>query len=246
MNSLPHVDETDLSWPIGWVLEQRARTVVAAMKRRHFQAQYVPDRATALKVILDLIPEGATVFRTDSTTLDQMGFIPALRGRGTNAVLYPQEKDGKGNNIHGDYDINKDLYFRLQREVFTADVYVTGANAVTLDGKIVSTDGGGNRVAPMIFGPRKVILAIGVNKICRDLDAAMERIRQFCAPVNVKRHLDMHNRPWYGELPCATTGVCSDCDSPRRICNYTGIVENVLPRQADRINVVLIGETLGI
>ncbi len=246
MNAAFAVDETDLSMPINWVKEQRARTAIAAMQRRHFRAQYVPDRASALAAVLALIPEGQTVFRTDSTTLDQIGFIPALRARGTNTVLYPQEKDGQGNNIHGDYDENKELYFRLQREVFTADVYVTGANAVTLDGRIVSTDGGGNRVAPMIFGPRKVILAIGVNKIVKDLDAALARIHEFCAPVNVKRHLDMHNRPWYGGLPCAATGVCSDCDHPRRICNYTGILEGALPRVADRINVVLIGEELGI
>lgn len=240
------VDETDLSHPIGWVFEQRARVAIAAMERRHFRAQYAPTRAAALQAILDLIPDAASVFRTDSVTLDQLGFIPALRARGSNEVLYPQEKDGQGNNIHGDYDENKELYFKLQRAVFSADVYVTGANAITLGGQIMSTDGGGNRVAPMIFGPRKVILVAGVNKLVDDLDAAFRRIRQFCAPVNVKRHLDMHNRPWYGGLPCAETGVCSDCDHPRRICNYTAILENALPRVADRINVILIGDHLGI
>ncbi len=160
--------------------------------------------------------------------------------------MYPQEKDGQGNNLHGHYDDNPELYFKLQRQVFTADVYVTGANAVTMDGKIVSTDGGGNRVAPMIFGPRKVILAVGVNKIVDDLPAALRRIKEYCAPINVKRHLDMHNRPWYGGIPCATTGVCTECDHPRRICNYTAILENNLPRVADRIHVVFIGDELGI
>lgn len=240
------IDERDLSMPMGWVAEQRANIAVEAMKRRHFRAQYVPDRATALRTIMDMIPDGKTVFRTDSATLDQMGFVETLRARGTNTLLYPQEKDGQGNNIHGHYDDHPELYFKLQREVFTADIYVTGANAVTLDGKIISTDGGGNRIAPMIFGPRKVILAIGVNKLVDDQDAAIKRIRDFCAPVNVKRHHVMHNRPWYGELPCAQTGICTDCDHPRRICNYTAILENSLPRVADRINVILIGETLGI
>ena len=246
MPDTTHVDETDMSAPIGWVAEQRAKVVIEAMKRRHFQAQYVPDKETALSTIMDMIPDGKTVFRTDSVTLDQMGFTEAIRARGTNHFMYPQEKDGQGNNIHGHYDTNEEVYFKLQREVFTSDIYVAGANAVTLDGKIMSTDGGGNRVAPMIFGPRKVILAIGVNKICRDQDEAWRRIRDFCAPVNVKRHLDMHNRPWYGDIPCAKTGICTDCDHPRRICNYTGIVENALPRVADRINVILIGDVLGI
>ena len=246
MNEMTHVDETDLSMPMGWVAEQRAKIAVEAMHRRHFRAQYVPNREAALAAILEMIPDGKTVFRTDSATLDQMGFTEAIRARGTNHFMYPQEKDGQGNNIHGHYDDHQELYFKLQREVFTADVYVTGANSVTMDGKIISTDGGGNRVAPMIFGPRKVILAIGVNKLVDDQEAAIRRIRDFCAPVNVKRHHIMHNRPWYGDLPCAKTGICTDCDHPRRICNYTGILENALPRVADRINVILIGESLGI
>jgi hypothetical protein len=243
---LAAIDEKNISRPINWVKEQRANVVVAAMKRRHFQAQYVPDCSSALAAVPAQVPKGVSVFRGDSVTLDQLDVIPALRARAQNMIMYPQEKDGQGNNIHGDYEKNKDLYARLQREVFSADVYLTGANAVTMDGRIVSTDGAGNRVAPTIFGPAKVVIMVGVNKIVKDLDAAFDRIHEFCAPVNVKRHLDVHNRPWYGELPCASTGVCSDCDHPRRICNYTGILEGALPRFADRINVILVGEELGL
>lgn len=246
MSERATVNECDLSMPINWVAERRAKIAIEAMHRRHFRAQFVPDRTHALAAIMAQIPDGKTVFRTDSVTLDQIGLVEALRARGSNTLLYPQEKDGQGNNIHGDYDTNKELYFKLQREVFTSDIYITGANAITMDGIIMSTDGGGNRVAPMIFGPRKVILVVGVNKIVDDRDAAFKRIRDFCAPVNVKRHLDMHNRPWYGDLPCASTGICTDCDHPRRICNYTAILESSLPRVADRINVVIVGEALGI
>ena len=247
MPSVPEqVDETNLSSQISWVKEQRALRVVNALERRHFQAQYVGSSEAALQAIVDLIPEGASVFRSDSVTLDQLRLIPVLRARGKNRVIYPQEKDGRGNNVNGDYEKNKETYARLQRGVFNADIYVTGANAVTLDGKIVSTDGAGNRVAPMIFGPAKVIVVVGVNKIVKDLEAAFDRIRAWSAPVNVKRHLELHNRPWYGELPCAATGTCSDCDHPRRICNYTGILEGALPRMSERINVILVGEELGI
>lgn len=247
MSAVPStIDERNITRPIQWVKEQRARTVVASLQRRHFQAQYVPDRAAAFEAVMALVPEEVSVFRADSVTLDQLEIIPALRARGRNRVMYPQEKDGSGNNIHGDYEKNKEAYWRLQREVFTADVYLTGANAITLDGKIVSTDGAGNRVAAMMFGPNKVVIVMGINKIVKDLDAAFDRIHEFCAPVNVKRHQDMHNRPWYGELPCASTGLCTDCDHPRRICNYTGILEGALPRMSQRINVVLVGEDLGM
>lgn len=240
------VDERDISQPVNWVKEQRARAAVAAFRRRHFQAQYVARRDEALQAILALVPDGATVFRADSVTLDQLNVVPALRARGKNRVMWPQEKDGSGANIHGDYEVNSKLYALLQREVFSADVYLTGANAVTMDGKIVSTDGSGNRVAPMIFGPDKVVVVVGVNKVVKNLQAAFERIREFCAPVNVRRHLDMHHRSWYGELPCASSGICTDCDHPRRICNYTAILEGALPRFSERINVIVIGEELGL
>lgn len=243
---LAHVDETDLSHPINWVKVQRAQAVLSAMRKRNMQGQYVPDRSAALQAILELVPDGAGVFRTDSVTLDQLGLISALRARGRNKVMYPQEKDGHGNNVHGDYELNRELYARLQREVFRADVYICGANAVTMDGQIVSTDGGGNRVAPLLFGPSRVVVVVGINKIVKNKTAAFDRIREFAAPVNVKRHHVMHNRPWYGELPCAQTGVCTDCDHPRRICNYSGVMEGSHPDRADRVHVILVGEEMGV
>ena len=246
MNDTATVDERDISSPVNWVMVQRAKIAIEAFKRHHINAQYVPNGAAALATILDMIPDEASVFRADSVTLDQIGFIPALRARNTNKIMWPQEKDGHGNSLYGDYEANKALYAKMQRESFSADIYVTGANAITMDGKIVSTDGGGNRVAPMIFGPDKVIVLVGINKVVKDRDAAFARIRDFCAPVNVKRHFDMHNRPWYGEIPCATTGICTDCDHPRRICNFTGIIESQLPRFKDRINVIVVGEELGL
>lgn len=246
MTAGPAIDERDISRPINWLLERRALATVEALKRKHINAQYVAGRKEALAALLAHIPEGAKVSRADSVTLDQIGIIAALRERGKNEIVWPQEKDGNGNMLHGPYEANPELYIKLQRDVFAVDVYMTGANAITMDGKIVSTDGGGNRIAPTIFGPAKVVYAIGVNKLVKNLDAALERIREFAAPVNVKRHQEMHHRTWYGELPCATTGVCTDCDHPRRICNYTAIIEGSGGRFKGRINVVLVGEELGM
>jgi hypothetical protein len=246
MNTTEHVDERDLSNPVNWVMEQRAKIAVDAFNRRYINAKFVRSRADALAAILTHVPEGAQVFRADSVTLDQLEIIPTLRARNKNKIMWPQEKDSNGINLLGDYEVNKDVYFRLQREVFSADVYLTGANAITMDGKIISTDGGGNRVAPMMFGPKKVVVVVGVNKVVKDRDAAFARIRDFCAPVNVKRHLDMHKRSHYAELPCASTGICTDCDSPRRICNYTAVIESSLARMKDRINVIIVGEDMGM
>ncbi|MFH0738183.1 MAG: LUD domain-containing protein [Candidatus Micrarchaeota archaeon] len=119
-------------------------------------------------------------------------------------------------------------------------------NAITLDGKIVSTDGLGNRVAPVIFGPEKVILVIGANKIVKDVDQALQRIREIAAPINAKRHALKHHRPEFDNLPCARTGICVDCNHDWRICHYTVIIEGSMVREEGRINVVLVGEELGI
>ena len=132
---------------------------------------------------------------------------------------------------------------QLKRRALTSDIFVTGTNAVTLDGRIVNVDGHGNRVAAMLFGPSKVIIVVGTNKIVHDLDEALKRIRDKAAVLNAKRHQDFDPAP-----PCATTGVCSDCSSPWRICNKTVIID----RQYDNnrykpvITVVVVGEELGI
>ena len=107
---------------------------------------------------------------------------------------------------------------------------IASANAITLDGKLVNLDGMGHRVASMIFGSEKVILAVGMNKVAPDLETAMARVRHYAAPVNAIR-LGL-------KTPCVEKGLCTDCRSPQRICNMWSIIEG-------RIHVKLIGENLG-
>jgi hypothetical protein len=245
-NTGTKVDERDVSGQIRWLDRQRANVVITAMKRRHFNALYAATGEEARAAVLSLIPEGVSVFRADSVTLDQIEIMPALRRRNQNKIMWPQEKDGSGRTLIGDFTNNYEVLANAQRQAFFADVYLTGTNAVTLDGKLVSTDGGGNRVSAMIYGPKKVIVVAGVNKIVKDWDAALARIHDYCAPVNQKRHVEMHHRPWYATLPCVMDGACVDCDHERRVCNYTVMIEGSLPYYKDRINVILVGEDLGI
>ena len=125
-------------------------------------------------------------------------------------------------------------------KAMSTDFFLSGLNAVTLDGKIVNTDGGGNRVSGFILGPKKVIAVTGINKIVPNLEAALERIKSTAAPINAHRHYIKHGME---APPCAVTGVCVDCRHPRRICNYTLIVEY---QTRPRIEVVIVGEELGI
>jgi hypothetical protein len=115
-------------------------------------------------------------------------------------------------------------------------VFLASSNAVTEDGKLYNIDGTGNRVAAMTFGPKKVILVCGINKIVKDIDDAHRRAKERAAPMNARR--------LNTKTPCAETGECADCSSPQRICNvYTALVKK--PSRTD-ITVLLVGEPLGL
>jgi hypothetical protein len=235
------IDETNITEERQWFCEHQASVVIKNLQRRNINAQYVPDRQKALAVILDMVPPGLVVARGDSLTCDQVGVIQEIRKRGQNAILDPFERDNEGYFVPPPAE-----RLKLQKEVFLADIFITGTNAVTLDGKLVNIDGRGNRVAAMIFGPEKVIVAVGCNKIVKDQDEAITRIRQYAAPINVRRHVMKHHSDELADLPCALTGGCLDCNHDFRICRYTVIIAGTMLPQKGRINVVLIGEDLGL
>ena len=190
---------------------------------------------------MEMIPEGVVVARGDSISVDQVGVFPELRKRNRNKIIDPFERDSDGLLLAEGEERR-----RLQRETFFSDIFLTGTNAVTLDGKLVNVDGLGNRVSAMIFGPEKVIVVAGVNKIVKDVDEALKRVHNICAPMNAKRHFLKHHRTDFGDLPCVRTGRCVDCNHDWRICRYTVIIEGTMIREKGRITVVLVGEDLGI
>lgn len=181
--------------------------------------------------MLSMIPDGSVVGFGDSITVQQIGLLDAIEN-GNYTSLNPW-KPGT----------SPEESIRLRKQALTSDVFVTGTNAVTLDGKIVNTDGLGNRVAAMLFGPDKVIPVVGVNEIVADLQQALDRIKTTAAPLNCERHKDFDPTP-----PCGLTGTCSDCAAPWGIRNKTVIIE----RQYDNakykpvITVVIVGEELGL
>jgi hypothetical protein len=235
------LDENDVSEERKWLYQAHATVAVANLQRRNVTAQYVSSRQEALSTVLEMIPAGVTVVCGDSLSLDQVGVIPELRKRNQNNILNPMERDADGSFL-----VTGQQRQRMQREAFSSDVFLTGTNAVTLDGKLVNTDFLGNRVAPMIFGPDKVIVVVGANKIVKDVDEAIERIHQVAAPMNAKRHYLKHHNEAFGNLPCAKTGFCVDCNHDSRICRFTVIIEGSMGARKERINVVLVGEELGL
>lgn len=208
---------------IQWHNDTFGEKVVKALEKNNFKAYYVSDRAAATEKVFSLIPDGATVGVGGSWTLKELGIPEQL------------EKDGHTVYDHNKAGLTMEESMALRRKELLCDVFISGTNAVTLDGQLVNTDGSGNRVAAMSFGPKKVVVVIGVNKIVPDLDAAMERIELYAAPINNKR-LDRPN-------PCTITGMCMDCQGATRICNMTSILHKKPP--AIDFHVVVVGEDLG-
>jgi hypothetical protein len=212
-------------------VKEEIQDLIERLDENNIPAFYVNTGGEAFRKVMSMIPEGSVVGFGDSLTLRQIGVVDALT-KGNYTFLNPWKP---GTSVEENV--------RLKKQALTSDVFVTGTNALTLDGKIVNVDGHGNRVAAMLFGPAKVIIVIGINKIVENLEQALEKIKNKTAPLNVKRHPGFDPMP-----PCGITGVCSDCSSPWRICNKTVIIE----RQYDNnkykpiVSVVIVGEELGI
>lgn len=212
-------------------MKQEIQELIRTLGQNNIPAFYVRNRREAFEKVMSMIPEGSVVGLGDSLTLKQIGVVDALT-QGHYTFLNPW-KPG----------ISVEENIELKRRALTSDVFVTGTNALTLDGKIVNVDGHGNRVAAMLFGPKKVVIVAGINKIVKNLDEALKRIRDKAAPENVRRHPEFDPVP-----PCGITGLCSDCASPWRICNKTVIIERQYDNKKYKpiITVVVIGEELGI
>ncbi|UCG44282.1 MAG: lactate utilization protein [candidate division WOR-3 bacterium] len=212
-------------------MKQEIRRLIERLGENNIPASYSESGDEARDLVMSMIPEGSTVGFGDSVTLRQIGVVDAL-DKGNYVFLNPWRPG-----------ISFEENVRLKKRALTSDVFVTGTNAVTLDGKIVNVDGLGNRVAAMLFGPDRVIIVVGVNKVVADVEAALDRIRKTAAPLNVRRHPEFEPEP-----PCGPTGVCTDCSAPWRICNKTVIIERQFSNSRYRpvITVVIVGEELGV
>jgi len=206
-----------------WYYQVKVKSAMAALKRRNAAPVFVPDGATALKTILDMIPSGATVGLGGSLTVTQIGLLDALRSG--EYTLYDQYAKG----------LTPEKSMQMRRKGLLADFFITGSNAITMDGRLVNLDGAGNRVAALTFGPQRVIVVVGRNKIVGDLDEALNRVWNKAAPLNARR--------LRRKVPCATSGQCEDCSSSERICNHLLITERQMAK--GRLTVVIVDEDLG-
>lgn len=217
--------DKDLSAEIKHFYKVRAEVVVENLKKKYMDGHYVDTVEEALELLLSLIPPGAKLGRGDSVTLNQMGVFEALEARGQNEFINPVRTNAQG------YNPPREERRLMQRQTLLSDVYLCSTNAITLEGTIVSCDGSGNRVAAMMFGPKKVIIVAGCNKICADVDDALRRIRDWAGPVNALRHSLKHSK---------------DEGLGWGVLRYTAIIDGNQPVEQGKICVILVGQQMGL
>ncbi len=206
-----------------WWVEERAKSVIQRLKEHDFEAIYLKTRQDASEEILKHVSSNMKIGVGGSVTIRELGILERLKEKG-NIIL-----------DHWVPGLKRDESIELRRSQMTSDLFLSSANAVTLKGEIVNIDGIGNRINSISFGPKKVILVAGYNKIVGNLDEAIQRIKNVAAPLNARR-LNI-------DVPCAKTGRCVDCNSPNRICRVMVILER-RPSLTDML-IILVGEELG-
>ena len=203
--------------------EKRGNILVKNLQSRHFDAYYCENREEALKKALELIPEGASVGWGGALSAEQIGLIDAVR----QGNFRPIDRSLAGSQEERE---------QMMRDCLFSDVFLTGANGLSLDGQMVNIDGTGNRVAAIIYGPKTVLVVAGMNKVEDTLENAIRRARTVAAPMN--------NQRFSNDNPCSVTGTCGNCKNLTCICNQIVITRHCRP--AGRIKFILVGEELGL
>jgi len=205
--------------------------LIRSLRQRGFEPHLVEDRSAARGVILKLVPQSARVCIGDSSSVRQLRVIEALKERGTTVINpFDPEIQIKDEETFFNY------LFLPSIEASTGDVFLTGTNAITEDGRLLNVDGAGNRVAGMFWGHPLSIVVVGKNKIVKDLNEAFERVRNVIAPEHIRRR--------GGTPPCTKTGRCQDCKGSKRVCAITTIIEH--KPLLTHMHVVVVEEDLGL
>ena len=211
-----------MATPMQQYFRKRGEILVKNLKARHFDAWYCDTKEEALEKALELIPEGSSVGWGGALSAQQIGLMTALN-------------EGNYNAIDRDRCTTPEERVQAMKDCMFADFFLTGANALSLDGQMVNIDGAGNRASAIIFGPKNILVIAGMNKVTDDLESAIQRARTVAAPMNKQR--------FEPNTPCSVNGACADCKAEGCICNHIVVTRHCRP--AGRIKFILVGETLG-
>lgn len=208
---------------IKWLNEEKILRTISSLEKNNMNGYIVSTKDELINKIISLTNEGDKVSCGGSMSLSETGVIEHLKSGRYNFL----DRDKERLSVE---EINK-----LYRECFFVDTYFSSSNAITEDGELYNVDGNGNRVAALLFGPKKVIIVAGVNKIVKNLDQAIKRNREVSAPANAKR-LNKNT-------PCTKVGYCMDCKSPEKICREYTVIKS--QRDKNRIHVIFLNDNIG-
>jgi len=203
--------------------------IMAALEKRNIRGHYCDTPEEIPAVLEELVPEGAVVGLGGTVTLGETGALDALRERAGRGGIRLHDRYGDG--------LTPDDINAMRRLSLNSDVFISSTNAITRDGVIVNADGIGNRVAAQLYGPARVILIVGANKIVRDLEEAITRIRNVATPMNALR---------FGvDTPCGKTGFCPDnrCPPSKRLDKKYTIIE--AEHDPGRFHVIFVNGSFG-
>jgi L-lactate utilization protein LutB len=215
--------------PIDFYWKKRIEKCKEAFENNNFEV-YTADSINKVKklIVYEIFPKiqvksvswGDSISMVSSEIIDEVETLPNIR-------LIKTFEEG----------VKREEIIERRRQALLVDVFLTGSNAITECGKLVNLDMIGNRVAGITFGPKNVIIVVGRNKIVKGVEEAIERVKNFAAPLNAIRHPGL-------KTPCVKTSYCMDCKSPDRICNTWAITEKSYPK--GRIKVIIVNEDLGL
>ena len=202
----------------------RAQTIIKGLEKRNMEGVFCETKEDALAKALSYIEEGSSVTWGGSMSISEIGLIDAVKN---------------GNYEIIDRSVAKN--YDEQREIFSkavlADYYLMSSNAITLDGELINIDGTGNRVACLTYGPKNVIMIVGMNKVVNDVEDGIKRVRNFASPPNTLR-LGL-------KTPCSMTGRCGDCYGDTCICSQIVVTRRQSAAMRGLIKIILVGESLG-
>lgn len=210
--------------PKDWYVDKLLERTTKALSSNYFDAHSFSNRESMISAVLQRITPGSKIGIGGSLSVRSIGLLERLAGIDVEVL------------DHWKQGLTKEEIDSIRLSQLTCDLFLSSANAITEKGELVNIDGFGNRVNAMTFGPKRVIIIAGYNKIVPDVNSALDRIRKIAAPLNARRL----NLP----LPCAESGFCHDCRSEARICRVTSIIER--KPSGTNVSIYLLNEELGL
>jgi hypothetical protein len=260
---MEYVNELDFTSEYNAFFEIQGKLLKQKFESRNLKCHLVQNEAEVKNFITGFIEERKHIKNiafSDGVTLYQLGLFdwvrdnygdngftvnqPLERSRTGQFAVYGEEPPGRMNLPYDEWKVKNDKWYEGLRTSLLSDLLIISANAITLNGEIVSIDGVGNRVSGMIFGPRHVLCIVGRNKIVKDTEYALERIHNYTVPLTYLRHNLKH---WcnFQEVPCVKHGKCGKCNHAESSCRNTVIVSGQVKQHHDRIHLVVVNQELG-